>query len=538
MSNLEVIQIIASCVRAFHDGADRVELVLLRAARNDDTQRALSEREKALAEMLQTLLKEGGDAVSAHFQAAQKPMGQHARLLLEGDDKARLELLGILFSLQEEIREKLSPAIVNGEAKAAVEGLQALYRSATLKQSEVEQSITRLQQRAQKQSKENVRSSLAPSRRTSVNTMAREFRNDAISFSRGNSVQGLSSHRSYVTAEQQQLIPDIRADDIQSLAITDWDQDDRYTIAPERPQGTSFSAQGLMQRLQESSAESVRAAFAPEAIDRPAKPAVHLEEAGPYFDPADRKQSHEDREIPVLGLRLRESPSHPRPSRLRPSLPESPHQGRTDVMPWAQRMLSASSIKSGSSSPGISEPDSAISLRTDIYKAYCPGALAAQDNFILGFSHDYLPALPGAKRRELCWKCKECDFNFCDSEGQLLEGIYFEEGVRFRFSLLARSHVAYQHPENALKPAYHYGCLFCTAEGKRTSTYFTTEKLTSHIHAKHRTKLTPEVREKTRCIVGRSATREEQWDCNIADIGSQGGVLKKFMIKSLLGVGS
>lgn len=175
----------------------------------------------------------------------------------------------------------------------------------------------------------------------------------------------------------------------------------------------------------------------------------------------------------------------------------------------------------------MSEPDSAVSLRSSSQKPYCAGAIAAQTDFEAGRSLHYLPILPGSDKQYPCWKCNHCDFNASNDDEQLFHRIEFRHGVRFRFPYLARSHVAYTQPLNAMRPHHTCGCLFCTAEGRKSSTLDSSDTLMSHIASKHRTNLTPNGKTKTNCTIGYVAERDEVWDINIPDVtGSSGGVGK------------
>lgn len=62
---------------------------------------------------------------------------------------------------------------------------------------------------------------------------------------------------------------------------------------------------------------------------------------------------------------------------------------------------------------------------------------------------------------------------------------------------------------------YQYGCMFCAAHGHTTASYDKLEHLILHIVSKHKAKaITPEMKKKTKCIVGSVATQEQDWDVN------------------------
>lgn len=200
-------------------------------------------------------------------------------------------------------------------------------------------------------------------------------------------------------------------------------------------------------------------------------------------------------------------------------------------MPDMNRVLSAPRT--------VLEPDADITsnLRPDARHPYCIGALAAQKKFNTSFTHQDLPTLPGSNKLHRSLKCSACDFNASDPDDKLLQRIEFAHGVRYRFPFCARSHAPYKHPPGAFRPRYTYGCLFCTAEGKRSATHVGSDALMEHIATKHRTNLTPEVSKRTHCIVGRLAGRDEGWDVNLPDVStkSTSGVVK-FMLHAVTSI--
>lgn len=183
------------------------------------------------------------------------------------------------------------------------------------------------------------------------------------------------------------------------------------------------------------------------------------------------------------------------------------------------------------------EPDADITshLRPTARHPYCVGALAAQKKFNSSFTHQNLPILPGSEKLHRSLKCSACDFNASDPDDKLLQRIDFAHGVRYRFPFCARSHAPYKHPSGAFRPRYTYGCLFCTAEGKRSTTHVGSDALMEHIATKHRTNLTPEVSKRTHSIVGRLAGRDEGWDVNLPDVSSSksGSGVVRFMLHAV-----
>lgn len=235
-----------------------------------------------------------------------------------------------------------------------------------------------------------------------------------------------------------------------------------------------------------------------------------------------------------------------------PSLPQTlpddtswPKHEYRSIPPEAVRTPSASTSNvlemiRAISAPTISlEPDADITsnLRPEARHPYCVGALAAQKDFGASFTPQHLPILPGSEKLHRSLKCSACDFNASDPDEVLLQRIDFAHGVRYRFPFVARSHTKYKHPPGAFRPRYTYGCLFCSAEGKRSTTHVGSDALMEHIATKHRTNLTPEVSARTHCIVGRLAGRDEGWDVNLPHVStkSASGVVK-FMLHAVTSI--
>jgi hypothetical protein len=82
---------------------------------------------------------------------------------------------------------------------------------------------------------------------------------------------------------------------------------------------------------------------------------------------------------------------------------------------------------------------------------------------------------------------------------------------------------------------YKYGCIFCAAQGQTTAIHDKLEHLMVHIISKHKsTMMTPEVREKTKCVVGSEANQVEDWDINVPESTQRGAgvVADEFLISA------
>lgn len=72
---------------------------------------------------------------------------------------------------------------------------------------------------------------------------------------------------------------------------------------------------------------------------------------------------------------------------------------------------------------------------------------------------------------------------------------------------------------------------------KQTATHEKLDKLMNHIQSKHKTAMmTPETKAKTKCIVGGTPDRAEQWDINLPETKPRfvaGGAVGDFMVSAV-----
>lgn len=517
MSGLEVVGIVASVVSAFHGGAELVKLYKKRRAKKREKRERLERdaqeqdlqdaQDQLLQNMLHDSLEQGRAAVSTQFLDEQRALGRNSQLLRRGDDKAKQELLMIAVSLQAEVIESLGRAQHNLDIIVNMAQLQVLHETAITKRVEAVRSICELRQRIEFSlpiPRLSADMYFGVSRRSSNGSLANTFVTAAANLAIPEQVAqrhlparlAPERHRSMMTlSSYKYLIPEIGVQDIEILTLAGEPIDHDYRESPNLP--TTTNQQMLLTEPNPTSTSSSSSMAMPEShvVAHP------FEVNDPYY---------------ITGVipELPEEPNSPESHRISSLSPITSH---------TTGYTSPSEIRSSLETP-ISEPDSAISLRSnDQQKPYCSGALAAQDSFPEGIALHHLPILPGSTKLHPSWKCMACDFNFSDSDGALFSRIIFAHGVRFRFPFLARSHVRYKHPPDDLKPHYTYGCLFCTAEGRRSGVHGSADALAAHVVAKHRTNLTPEVRARTRCVVGRVAGKEEGWDVNLTQVTSRSG---------------
>ncbi|GAB7322641.1 hypothetical protein MBLNU13_g03549t1 [Cladosporium sp. NU13] len=536
MSGLEVVAIVASLVSAFHGGAELTRRYKKHRAKKREQKRQQHEKElyeqeideqepyeqelhepqgqdqAVVQEMLHTSLQEGGAMVIRQFRDEQRALGQYSQLLRSGDDRAKQELLMIAVSLQAEVIASLGRAQDNLQEIVDMAQLKTLHEVTVTKRYEATRSISELRQRIETRlplPRLSADSALGIgiSRRNSNESLARTFVTAAANLCiseptaqrlltvppipgrqqsqlrrAGPSIRTLSSF--------QYLIPAIRAQDIDNLTLAGHDID--HDTGNDTVDSGITNIQPLLFPI---SSESSSSLLTPDS-----DPQTHpFGRTSPYSLPRTLSDDiswrrHEQHSTPLEAMQTTSTLSN---------------------APDIDRVFSAP--------PVLLEPDADIAshLRPGHSRPYCVGALAAQKDFRASFTRQSLAILPGSDKLHESWKCDACDFNASDPDETLLQRIDFKHGIRYRFPFCARSHAPYKQPPDAFRPRYTYGCLFCTAEGRRSATHVGSDALMSHIATKHRTNLTPEVTTRTHSIVGRLAGRDEGWDVNLPDVKSK-----------------
>jgi hypothetical protein len=80
--------------------------------------------------------------------------------------------------------------------------------------------------------------------------------------------------------------------------------------------------------------------------------------------------------------------------------------------------------------------------------------------------------------------------------------------------VLAKSHVKGKAVDSLVAES-KYGCIICSLEGTVSSVYSGVETLMKHIAVRHVADIREDTRVKAKCITGRTAGSEEEWDINI-----------------------
>ncbi|KAI4112483.1 MAG: hypothetical protein LQ345_006375 [Seirophora villosa] len=85
-------------------------------------------------------------------------------------------------------------------------------------------------------------------------------------------------------------------------------------------------------------------------------------------------------------------------------------------------------------------------------------------------------------------------------------------GVRYRWSFLAKSHIALSKAQNG---RYDYGCLFCIYDKYESPVFHGIEELMEHVGLHRGTPIAVATLQKTKCINGRLAGHNQRFDVNL-----------------------
>jgi hypothetical protein len=168
------------------------------------------------------------------------------------------------------------------------------------------------------------------------------------------------------------------------------------------------------------------------------------------------------------------------------------------------------------------------------YWGFCKGAWTTREEVKKGLE---IYTVPGGMYNMIQrWRCKYCHFQG-DAFQRTASGKKKKEtiidpnvytsavGIRYKWIFLAKCHVKKKNSgmggqSAAQKGDMNYGCLICSLEGHVTGVYGNVETLMNHIFMEHAHSMPERMLAKTRCVVGREAKAEEEWDLNIPWKGS------------------
>ena len=216
--------------------------------------------------------------------------------------------------------------------------------------------------------------------------------------------------------------------------------------------------------------------------------------------------------------------SAPTIDRIRqPSIASTDSSGSSSfgVLPRPVSAIPSSTIKSPM--PGQERMMSGRPCKDNNYWGFCKGAWDVREDIKKGLALRTMPL--GMYNTKDIWECRSCNFRGSThsithpskkgkKEITIDSNIHTSKsGVRYRWIFLAKSHVKKKTPDSA-NDECNYGCVICSVELKVTSIFGNVETLMYHLH-EHASDMALTTMKQTRCIVGRKAGKEEDWDINI-----------------------
>jgi hypothetical protein len=167
------------------------------------------------------------------------------------------------------------------------------------------------------------------------------------------------------------------------------------------------------------------------------------------------------------------------------------------------------------------------------YWGFCKGAWAVAEDTKKGLGLEIRPT--GMYSVSQVWQCKHCCFEGSSvtiahpskkNKKKTVVNPYIYKssvGIRYRWIFLAKSHVRQVTPSKQpirlgdKDSDCSFGCTICSAEKSVTSVFGNVETLMNHIFMEHARpgRMRSAVLKSTKCIFGRTAGADEDWDLNI-----------------------
>ncbi|KAF2865959.1 hypothetical protein BDV95DRAFT_612197 [Massariosphaeria phaeospora] len=180
------------------------------------------------------------------------------------------------------------------------------------------------------------------------------------------------------------------------------------------------------------------------------------------------------------------------------------------------------------------------------YWGFCKGAWTMREDLARGLETQTRP--DGLYNSHQIWACRHCHFTgetfsaaapasastSASRKGKkdkdavvtvVDPNIYTSAvGIRYKWAFLAKSHVKLASllitggGGGEKDDAVNYGCVVCSVEGSVTGVYGTVETLMKHVFREHvqHGGMDARTAEKVRCVVGRVAGVDEEWDLNVS----------------------
>jgi hypothetical protein len=207
---------------------------------------------------------------------------------------------------------------------------------------------------------------------------------------------------------------------------------------------------------------------------------------------------------------------------------DSTGSGSVGVLPRLRGSVRSATIQSPP--PGQERMMEGRPCKDNNYWGFCKGAWAVREDIKKGLSLCTQPS--GMYSTREVWECQHCDFwgkTFSaphptrrNKRDTIVDpNIYTSKsGVRYRWTFLAKSHARCKLTDVSADDC-NYGCMICSAEGSVTGIYGNVDTLMYHI-LEHVADMSTMTMFKTKCVVGRTASANEEWDINVplfADAG-------------------
>lgn len=158
----------------------------------------------------------------------------------------------------------------------------------------------------------------------------------------------------------------------------------------------------------------------------------------------------------------------------------------------------------------------------DVYGGFCKGAYKLQVGLRDGLK---LRNQSGSFQGEgYYWACgsSKCAFEgrACkkDKEWAFDDAIRESHGVRYRWTFLAKSHVALSKVKHGI---YDYRCVFCVSQSHESLVFRNAKALMEHVSQHRGQHLDEEILRKANCINMRDAADEEDFDINLTPVDAK-----------------
>lgn len=158
------------------------------------------------------------------------------------------------------------------------------------------------------------------------------------------------------------------------------------------------------------------------------------------------------------------------------------------------------------------------------YWGFCKGAWSTREDVKKGLSLRTQPL--GMYNHQEIWECTSCTFKASTftaphptKKNKTItivdpRVITSKSRIRYKWIFLAKSHVK-KKPADSHTAESNYGCVFCSLEDRVSSVYGGVETLMNHIAMCHVGDMSENTRRKAKCVLGRPAGDNEEWDINI-----------------------